>query len=636
MGLLNFPPPPPSPDLSAVSEVYRRAIVNELNHVLQHTVPRGASVRLYILFGLMVYGVVSGLAFLIITFVDYQRRAKRTWIFRFVHRPKGRYIVGNQHVVFTAFSIISCLVLIGFAESSRRALILHRGMADAFYWRNLVYVPILAHGWVSSFSILQASILGSERALNKQILSPRVVNLVYIVGIVVTLSSALTLDIFIARTWSQAWIQTEAVRSLLTTGTDLTSTITTSSLVAKTSSILHKFRVFDRTERAVCCIYLLGAICCVFINLAGLSLLLILRRQIRYNSVKFAGEAREQDHAPAQDVQAQAPPREDTPYPRQDRKMSNASGGSKSTQTSSYSGTAEGSDLSKFSGKTAANSMNAQFVRRDSGVDPLCRRDESRGPPHIIVAMDSPFSQNFSNFDPFSRDNASQSPPLTPRRDSNVDSLFPSPDEPSSRSTFSDFRRDSTLSNVSSSTLRPRFERRPSLFHKVIFALAPNEEESNDDPEAKQAENAHEEKAMKMATTARLRAEVEKAEPEGAAQREWARQLLALKRVEWDLVVFIVAIVSLAVVLFCVSLWTAITPSSIYRSPIRIEISLFLFPWIYLTVVAVAHTSLLYNAYMNLTPISSVSVPAHHVFLQSARAQLNKESIDLLENDFDL
>ncbi|SCZ93464.1 BZ3500_MvSof-1268-A1-R1_Chr6-3g08678 [Microbotryum saponariae] len=653
MGLLNFPPPPSSSldSPSAVSEVYRIASASELNHVLQLTVPRGASVRFYVLFGLMFSwklmsllslpvlnsGVVSGLAFLIITFFDYQRRAKRMWMFRFVHRPKGRYIVGNQHVVFTTFSIISCLVLIGFAESSRRALILHRGMAEAFYWRNLVYIPILAQGWVSSFSILQASVLGSERALNKQVLSPRVVNLVYIIGIVVILSAALTLDIFIARAWSQAWIQSEALRSLLTTtGTD--STITSASLVARTTSILSKIRTFERTERAVCCLYILGAVCCIFINLAGLSLLLILRRQIRYNSVKFAGEVREDGEAQAQEMLARTPTKKvNLCYPHQDRKMSSASGVSKNTQTTSHSGTTEGSGLSKLSGTTAANSISAQFARRDSGVDPLCKRAELHAPPHITIPMHSPFSSKFYNFDPFSRDNTSHSPPLTPRRDSNADPLSPSSDsEPSSRSMVSDYRRDSALSNCSASTLRPGFERRQSLFHKVIFALAPNEEETNDDPEAKQAENAQEEKAMKMATTARLRAEVEKTEPEGAAQREWARQLLALKRVEWDLSVFIAVIVSLAVVLFCVSLWTAITPSSIYRSAIRIEISLFLFPWIYLTVVAIAHTSLLYNAYMNLTPITPISVPAHHVFLHSARAQLKRESIELLENEFDL
>ncbi|KDE05571.1 hypothetical protein MVLG_04066 [Microbotryum lychnidis-dioicae p1A1 Lamole] len=638
MGLLNFPLPPWSSldPPSAVSEVYRIAIASELNHVLQLTVPRGASVRFYVLFGLMVYGVLSGLAFLIITFLDYQRRAKQIWIFRFVHRPKGRYIVGNQHVVFTTFSIISCFVLIGFAESSRRALILHRGMAEAFYWRNLVYIPILVHGWVSSFSILQASVLVSERALNKQVLSPRLVNLVYVVGIVVILSAALTLDIFIARAWSQAWIQSEALRSLLTTtGTD--SIITSASLVARTTSILSKIRTFERTERAVCCGYILDAVCCIFINLAGLSLLLILRRQIRYNSVKFAGEAKKDGESQSQEFLARTPTKEvNLCYPHQNRKMSSASGGSKNTQTTSYSRTTGGSDLSKLSGTTAANSISAQFARRDSGVDPLCKWAELHAPPHIIIPMDSPFSSKFSNFDPFSRDNTTQSPPLTPRRDSNVDPLFPSHLEPSSRSMLSESRRDSALSNCSASTLRPGFERRQSLFHKVIFALAPNEEETENDPEAKQSENAQEEEAMKMATTARLRAEVEKTEPDGAAQREWARQLLALKRVEWDLSVFIAAIVSLAIVLFCVALWTAITPSSIYRSAIRIEISLFLFPWIYLAVVAIAHTSLLYNAYMNLTSITPISVPAHHLFLHPARAQLKRESIELLENEFDL
>ncbi|GAA5990432.1 hypothetical protein JCM10908_007369 [Rhodotorula pacifica] len=79
-------------------------------------------------------------------------------------------------------------------------------------------------------------------------------------------------------------------------------------------------------------------------------------------------------------------------------------------------------------------------------------------------------------------------------------------------------------------------------------------------------------------------------------------QLLALRKVHADVVVFLVAIVTLACVALATGLWLAITPTSIYGSFAKLEAVYFVLVWMYLIGVDIALTFLLSNTLRHLPP----------------------------------
>ncbi|GAA5882344.1 hypothetical protein JCM3774_005077 [Rhodotorula dairenensis] len=79
-------------------------------------------------------------------------------------------------------------------------------------------------------------------------------------------------------------------------------------------------------------------------------------------------------------------------------------------------------------------------------------------------------------------------------------------------------------------------------------------------------------------------------------------QLLALRKVHADVVVFLVAIVTLAVVSLATGLWLAISPTSVYGRFDRIEAVYFALTWMYLVGVDFALCFLLYNTVRHLPP----------------------------------
>ncbi|GAA5990358.1 hypothetical protein JCM10908_007331 [Rhodotorula pacifica] len=90
--------------------------------------------------------------------------------------------------------------------------------------------------------------------------------------------------------------------------------------------------------------------------------------------------------------------------------------------------------------------------------------------------------------------------------------------------------------------------------------------------------------------------------PASAAHRQQAKQLLALKKVQWDVLVLLGAIVLIATFCVAIGLWLAIAPLSVYARWPTTETAYFLVPWMYLVGVDVALTLLLLNTVRHVVP----------------------------------
>ncbi|GAA6001703.1 uncharacterized protein JCM10292_005000 [Rhodotorula paludigena] len=478
MGILQLPEIP--------ADVNPYAFVYELIHAVFNRLPSpGFAARLYVLWGLMGYGIIISFVYLCTMAVEYRRREKRFWLWKLVTRPNGRYIVGNQHALFAVFSFVGCAVFLGYVINFRRVVILQQYQQRAYFWRCLIWVPLIIHAWISSWSNLQAAVLSSQKATKRHLLSPRFANSFYIVGLVIILVPVLVLNVYTSFAWRHTWeyglgLRTVLLSRSITSGND-TPEQASAVIQPLLDELNDKLDFFLDMIRSGFGVYVLAMLVIIAVNLGGLGLLFTLRRQIKFNTRRLSTQIR--------------------------------------TTTLGTRSSVHGLPVAGPVGESAVSSTPP----------------DSPDPPHPL----SP--------DP----NHLNSPP--PQK---------------------------------------------TLLKHVFFAKQGNEDDEN--------------KGMSMSV---LKHAAEDTAPASASQRQQAKQLLALKKIEWDLFVFLGAIVLMATLFLALSLWLAISPLSVFRSWTTMEVSFFLVPWMYLVGVDVSLTFLLINSLRHL--LSSDSRFANAVGIRS-------------------
>ncbi|GAA6055033.1 hypothetical protein JCM3770_006704 [Rhodotorula araucariae] len=468
MGVLTLP------DLPEGANAYE--LIYERIHYALNPVPTpGFAARLYVLWALMGYGIIVAAVYLWAMAIEYRRREKRFWLWKLVTRPNGRYIVGNQHALFAVFSLISCAVFIGYNVNFRRVVLLHRYQQRAYFWRSLIWLPLLVHAWISSWSNLQAAVLSSQKATQRHLLSPVVANSLYIGGLIVVLVPVVVLDVYSSAAWLNAWNFGLNLRALILSGIVNRPNDTPDQALAAIDPLFTKLNdklgFFLKLIRADHAVYAFSMVVIIAVNLGGLGLLFALQRQIKFNSDRFSNQVLHD--------------------------IGNA-------QTSVH-------DIPVLSGAPGGSSASSSET------------------------PDLPFPRN----------------PLSP--------------------------------NLNQSGAPQK-----ALLRHVFFARHGAEGDEEKHTSVSKLKNAAQDKT-----------------PAGAAQRQQAKQLLALKKIEWDLVVFLAAIVIMASVFLALAVWLAVAPTSVYVSWTTMEVAFYLVPWMYLVGVDASLTFLLFNTVRHLLSANS-------------------------------
>lgn len=474
----------PLPSVQAGNNPYD-AYAAALSGVFDMTPAPGFEARLIVLWTLAAYGIVASVAYFAMVAADYRQRKKGLWLWRLVRRANGRYIVGNQHLLFALFSFIVCGVLLGYFINFHQVYLQKQEQQQAFFWRTMIFLCFGVHLWVASFANLQAGILASQSAARKYILSPVFLNTFYVGAFIVMLCSCLSLDIVCGVVWRQCWYTYE---KLLTQIDTLSRTRPNDSPQEAMNAIgplldwtRNRLRLVIATLRAINALYAFGFSLIIAANLGGLALLFTLRRQIEFNMRRLSKDQSVGQPAASSGAPALTPPV--TP-PEENGSADEAS--------------------HPFAFATRFNEKG------------------SRAPARQVVFVRS------------------------------VEQTFEGPGGPGGE---------------------PETRAQPANKNMSVGEL-------------KQA-----------AATGSL---------SSAAQRQQAQQLLALKKVEWDVFILLAAIVLVALSCAGIGLWLAVSPTSVYDRWATTEVAYFLVPWMFLTGVDLALSLLLVNAIRYLIPHDSV------------------------------
>lgn len=194
----------------------------------------------------------------------------------------------SQSLLYPSSSLVVMAVIAGYLWDCQATTLHYQYMRTTYYWRTLIYAPLLLQGWLCSFATLQAAILTSQASLDRHTLTPRTANALY-ASILLILVPVVTLDCLSAPKWSNVWQAAQTISGLLARGEaawQSTGELDGATLL-QCLELLGKLELdaatFARYQLAESCMYVVSCSCIVLVNLGGVSLLLLLRRQIRSN-----------------------------------------------------------------------------------------------------------------------------------------------------------------------------------------------------------------------------------------------------------------------------------------------------------------------------------------------------------------
>ncbi|GAA5985091.1 hypothetical protein JCM10908_002520 [Rhodotorula pacifica] len=242
--------------------------------------------RLIVLWILAAYGIVAAALYSLALCFECRRRGNSFWLWRFVRRPNGRYVVGNQRTLFALFSAISCGVYIAYFSSFYTIYINNgTGSGGAMFWRMVSWLPSGLHLYISSWANLQAAIISSQVVAGRQLLGPIPLNTVYIAGAVVGVVAVITLSLVGMIYWTQFWTAIKALGAALFAyaiqypeDSADAATERIALLLAAVNRSLGPFTSIARAQTSTCAA---GALLVIAINFGGFALLLTLHRQIK-------------------------------------------------------------------------------------------------------------------------------------------------------------------------------------------------------------------------------------------------------------------------------------------------------------------------------------------------------------------
>ncbi|GAA5985149.1 hypothetical protein JCM10908_002544 [Rhodotorula pacifica] len=252
--------------------------------------------RLIVLWILAAYGIVAAALYSLALCFECRRRGNSFWLWRFVRRPNGRYVVGNQRTLFALFSAISCGVYIAYFSSFYTIYIDNgTGSGGAMFWRMVSWLPSGLHLYISSWANLQAAIISSQVVAGRQLLGPIPLNTVYIAGAVVGVVAVITLSLVGMIYWTDFWTAIKALGAALIAyalqypeDSAEVATERIAPLWATVNRSLGPFTSIARAQTSTCAA---GALLVIAINFGGFALLLTLHRQIKFNLIEEITES---------------------------------------------------------------------------------------------------------------------------------------------------------------------------------------------------------------------------------------------------------------------------------------------------------------------------------------------------------
>ncbi|GAA6002457.1 hypothetical protein JCM10207_001132 [Rhodosporidiobolus poonsookiae] len=256
--------------------------------------PTGFKVRLTVLCCVLDYLIIAAIAALVITVVDYRRRRKSLFLWRLVSRERGRYIVGNQQLLEPILTIITAAVFLAHTIVDWQWTFGHGSWVHVNPMRLATWTVLFVQLWIVSWASLQSFVITSGGGnMILRWLSPVVANLVFVgLGGVITilLVSSVGVGAQINRDSYKAYRQLLGhLYTAMPVYPMQVDDATVQGILGSWALFIKTSQKSVRLTRATVIQFAVSAGLTAIINLGGIALLILVRRQIKSNYGNFVG-----------------------------------------------------------------------------------------------------------------------------------------------------------------------------------------------------------------------------------------------------------------------------------------------------------------------------------------------------------
>ncbi|KAM0751392.1 hypothetical protein T439DRAFT_380367 [Meredithblackwellia eburnea MCA 4105] len=268
---------------SPISNPYP-ALINQVHRAFYPIPSDGFQQRLFVLLGLAAYVFLAAVTFQVLYTIALRRQGKNMWFWRFITKAEGKYIVACIYTASTTPSLLAIPFLGVLIGNTRDVYVRESSQKNTFVWRTLPWVIIWLQGWISSYANVQAVLITRTAKTSPRL--PKLINAFYVGFPFVVITGMLAPGLMANSSWNYVYDRHVDIIKLLqhgstyfqTTGNmDLNNLILLKSLQAQMETRLAQFY---EEYYAMLVLWTLASLFLVMINLAGIVLVMRLRRQI--------------------------------------------------------------------------------------------------------------------------------------------------------------------------------------------------------------------------------------------------------------------------------------------------------------------------------------------------------------------
>jgi len=263
--------------------------VRQLDDSIYVGAPAAFEHRLWALFGLCIYALTTSVILIIIALLEasYRHGRRTLWLFKLVRRDNGRFIIGNASLLWPATVCAEFAVFLPYLLAMKSIYVDRSDPASAYYWRCLTTLPILFSGMLSTWISLQASLLAGDNAvLSRLFRSARIANVAFVACMVLSVVPVAVYATWYGSQFVALWALAKEIREqFVRYGQQWSGTFDPAAygVVAQVQALSEDVQHLQRAAPALGVILLIIALVIFFLNLAALSMALLIRKQIRFN-----------------------------------------------------------------------------------------------------------------------------------------------------------------------------------------------------------------------------------------------------------------------------------------------------------------------------------------------------------------
>ncbi|ORY90747.1 hypothetical protein BCR35DRAFT_299313 [Leucosporidium creatinivorum] len=234
--------------------------------------------------------------------VEFRRREESLWLAKWVKRSENQhFLVTHQRPINMIMVLVTSVILLAYVIRLHELYGDRTSLPQAAGWRNFSFFPLVLHGWLSGWSVLQSHlvVLESKGKIWGWWVAP-LANTAYFASTAIMFIPLLTVAAVTTKSWRRVWTSYYQLHALLKQLESSWTPQTPSALPSQYFEFSGAVRRYLRFSVATKALYAAIVAITAIINTVALNLYYTMRKQINFNMAEMAPTSGRSSRRPSQ------------------------------------------------------------------------------------------------------------------------------------------------------------------------------------------------------------------------------------------------------------------------------------------------------------------------------------------------